>query len=163
MGRGCRFFVGTLSVVALVLSIDGVAAAFPGWEEPEENRPVQWSPASIDSPHKITYSVSSGYCVGKPRPSIRGTRVAWRARSAVITVFLHRPRVRFGRNEGCGDVGLGIEGKVRLAHSIANRALYDGSTSPPQRRARKQDDKGGHSQILQALVALFTAARAFLS
>lgn len=107
------------------------------YTEPEEVRTVRWGLSSVDGPHGLTLTVLTGYCVGKPKPRIDRVTKTWHPKSVVIRVFLRYPKVHFGKSEGCGDLGLGISTKVKFGRSIAHRALYDGSTSPPQRRRRR--------------------------
>ncbi|MBK5220708.1 MAG: hypothetical protein JJE35_13150 [Thermoleophilia bacterium] len=52
----------------------------------------------------------------------------------MLTVLMRFPAVHFGPDEACADIGLGMSGQIRFGPSITHRALYDGSTSPPQRR-----------------------------
>ncbi|HEY2335660.1 MAG TPA: hypothetical protein VGH58_11730 [Solirubrobacterales bacterium] len=120
-------------VGALVVVCVGQADA-AGYTEPEEVRAVSWGLNSVDGPHKLTLGISTGYCVGKPKPRLDRITKTWRRKSVVITVFLRFPEVHFGKNEGCGDVGLGMSKQIKFGRSIRHRAIYDGSTSPPQRR-----------------------------
>jgi hypothetical protein len=121
--------------LAFVLAVMGCAqGSAMAYAEPEAVRPVSWSLNSIDGRHKLTFGISTGYCVGKPKPRIDHVAKVWHRKSVVITVFLRFPKVHFGKNEGCGDVGLGMSKQIKFGHSIAHRALYDGSSSPPQRR-----------------------------
>jgi len=127
--------------IALVLAATAVVTgaaqgSATAYTEPEEVRAISWALSSVDGPHRLTLTVTTGYCVGKPKPSIDHIAKAWHPRSVVITVFMRYPRVHFGKHEACGDVGLGISTKLRLGRSIAHRSLYDGSSSPPQRRRR---------------------------
>ncbi len=104
------------------------------YTEPETVRPVTWHLSSIDGPHELTFVVTPGYCVGKPKPRVDHVSRAWHRKSVVITVFLRFPKVHFAKNEACAGVGLVMLKQLKLGHSIARRALYDGSSSPPQRR-----------------------------
>lgn len=121
--------------LALVLAMVGAAqGTVMAYTEPESIRPVRWSLDSIDGRHKLTFGVTTGYCVGKPKPQIDHVAKVWHRKSVVITVFMRFPKVHFGKKEGCAGVGLGMSKQIKFEHSIAHRALYDGSSSPPQRR-----------------------------
>ncbi len=118
-----------------VLALSAAAAPFDeGWSEPAKVTKVPWGLASIDGGHSLTIVVSTGYCVGKKKPRLLRPHVDWRPGHAVITARLFRPAVHFGPHEACGGVGLGMSGRFHFAHRVADRALYDGSTSPPERR-----------------------------
>lgn len=130
MGR-----LGAIGVAwALAALVAAPTAGAAGWVEPERTGPSRWYLARIDSPRSIAISVGSGYCVGKARPSLRPARVRWLPGAVVITARVHSPRVRFGAREACAGVGLGMEQRLHLAHSLAGRAIYDGNASPPQWR-----------------------------
>jgi hypothetical protein len=131
-----RAFCVLLALAAVAVAMGAVQGGATAYTEPEEVRAVRWGLSSVDGPHALTLSVSTGYCVGKPKPRIDRIVKAWHPRSVVITVFLRYPRVHFGKHEACGGVGLGMSTKVRFDRSIVDRALYDGSSSPPQRRKR---------------------------
>jgi len=123
-----------IAVAVAVASMSVVQGSASAYTEPEEVRAVSWGLSSIDGPHRLTLGVLTGYCVGKPKPHIDRVTKTWHLKSVVITVFLRYPEVHFGKHEGCGDVGLGMSKQIKFGRSIRRRALYDGSTSPPQRR-----------------------------
>jgi hypothetical protein len=129
--RGKRFACTFVAVAAALGFAHGNALAYT---EPEEIRAVSWGLNSIDGPHALTLGVLTGYCVGKPKPRIDHVTKTWHLKSVVITVFLRYPEVHFGKHEACGDVGLGMSRQIKFGRSIRHRALFDGSTSPPQRR-----------------------------
>jgi hypothetical protein len=109
--------------------------AFPAQDIPEDVRPVPWGAPTIVGRRTIELGVSVGYCVGEPMPRIDHLRVSWRPDAAVVTVFVRFPAVHFNENEFCAGVGLVMRKRVKLARPLAGRTLYDGATSPPQRRA----------------------------
>lgn len=132
MGRRMLRMLAILA--AMTAMMGGAQGSATAYTESAKVRAVSWTLSSIDGPHKLTLAVSTGYCVGKPKPRIVRITRKWRPRRVVITVFLRSPKVHFGKHEGCAGVGLGIQQQIRLGHSISHRALYDGSSSPPQRR-----------------------------
>lgn len=146
-------WAGIATAFQLLLCAWGTGAASADWGQPERTSAVSWSLVSIDGPRTITYGFETGYCVGMPKPAIDHTRVAWHRRSAVVTVFVHFPAMHFGKDEACGGVGLGVNGKLELAHSIVGRALYDGSASPPERRSHRIRPTLRGLTALSALVA----------
>jgi hypothetical protein len=123
-----------IAVAVAAASTSMVQGSASAYTEPEEVRAVSWALSSIDGPHRLTVGVSTGYCVGKPKPRIDRVTKTWHLESVVITVFLRYPEVHWGKSEACGDVGLGIGKQIRFGRSLSHRAIYDGSTSPPQRR-----------------------------
>jgi hypothetical protein len=131
-----RMLVAAILVLAAALNA-GAATASPldeGWDEPAKVAKVSWFLVSSDGPHSVTIAVSTGYCVGEKRPRLLRPHVDWHPERAVITARLFVPAVHFGPHEACGGVGLGISKQFRFTHRIAGRVLYDGSTTPPQRR-----------------------------
>jgi hypothetical protein len=136
MVQGKRFARMTAVVAVALASAGVVQASASAYTEPEEIRAVSWGLSSVDGPHKLTLGISTGYCVGKPKPIIDRVAKAWHRRSVIITVFLRYPEVHWGKNEACGGVGLGIGKQIRFSRSISHRAVYDGSTSPLERRWR---------------------------
>jgi len=131
--RFARMSIAGATVLAFVSVVQGSASAYT---EPEEVRAVSWGLSSIDGPHRLTLGLSTGYCVGKPKPRIDRVTKTWHPKSVVITVFLRYPEVHWGKNEACRGVGLGIGMQIRFGRSISHRAIYDGGTSPPERRWR---------------------------
>lgn len=123
-------------VLTFVLAAMGVAqGSATAHSESNGIRPEKWRVGSV-GPHKLTLGVLTGYCVGQPKPRIDHVARAWRRRSVVITVFLRYSEAHSGKNESCADLGIEISKQIKFKRSIADRALYDGSTSPPQRRWR---------------------------
>jgi hypothetical protein len=94
------------------------------------------------------FSVSSGYCLGEPKPEIDHVELVERPKtskrpfkSAVITVFLRFPaptEVIGSVNPdepqpGCAGIGLGILSRIKLKRNVDDLALFDGSFAPPRR------------------------------
>jgi hypothetical protein len=119
------------SAIAATLVLQASAA---GYVEPESVRPISWSLGSIEGPRRLTIGISTGYCVGKPKPRVDRIEREWHRRSLVLTVFIRYPEVHWGKHEGCGGVGLGMSMAVGLGRPLSHRAIYDGSSSPPKRR-----------------------------
>jgi hypothetical protein len=126
-----------ISIAALAwLTIMSNGQAATAYTQPEKVVPFKWTIDSVDGPHRLTFVVVTGYCGGKPEPSIDHITKIWHPRSLVMTVFLRFPEVHFAENEACAGVGLGISRQLRFKRSISHRVIYDGSTSPPRRRWR---------------------------
>jgi hypothetical protein len=137
MGRAI-WLVGLVAIIAGVLLVAASASASEldePWDEPAAVEKVSWSLISIDGPGSITVGVSTGYCVGKKMPRLLHPHAVWRAGRVVITLRIFHPALHFDPHEACAGVGLGMNSQIRLKHPISGRALYDGSTSPPTRRA----------------------------
>jgi hypothetical protein len=131
---GKRFGRMSIGLAVALASMSAAQGSAPAYTESEEVRAVSWGLSSVDGSHKLTLAISTGYCVGTPKPSIERVTKTWHPKSVVITVFLRYFEVHLGKNEACGGVGLGITKQIKFGRSIRNRVIYDGSTSPPQRR-----------------------------
>jgi hypothetical protein len=127
--------------IALLWGMGAVAAACPaissaaeGTDEPARVVDVHWQLVSVDGSHSLTLFASTGFCVGEEKPRLLRPHVVWRPRRAVITARLFFPARHIEPNQLCAGIGLGLRRQFHFAHSLLERALYDGSTSPPQLR-----------------------------
>lgn len=108
------------------------------------------SPTSLHAPRTFTFSVLSGFCVGKAKPRIDHVRVTERPKdsdrpfkSTVITAFLlyppylrvippSTPSPRFIYN-ACAGIGLTLTKRIKLKRPAAGLFFYDGSYQHPHR------------------------------
>ena len=77
------------------------------------------------------------YCEkSSPKPHIERIEKRFRHNRVIITMFVRFPPKRVGSNAGgCLGVEIGISRWVKLRKKSDRIRLYDGSTSPPARRA----------------------------
>lgn len=98
-----------------------------------ETRPIHWRVVSPPSGRIIRLFSVAEWCVGTPTPKITKTQVRQRPRAVVITAFMtryHHP----AKNEVCPALEVGLKKTVTLSEDLGSRAVYDGSTSPLEKR-----------------------------
>lgn len=95
---------------------------------------VHWEHYRFTGLKSLEIHTTIGWTPGahRPKPRIKHVRVVERAGAIVVTAFLD-PRVPRAPNP-CACVALPLDHAVRLHHPLNDRAVYDGSTSPPARR-----------------------------
>jgi hypothetical protein len=100
-----------------------------------EVREVSWQVA-----RKASASIQLGafvpYCEGKkPKPRIARIEKKDRSGRTVLTLFVRFPK---GVGKNCVGYGLGLTRWVKLGGDWRGSSIFDGSTSPPSLRLRKQ-------------------------
>lgn len=93
-----------------------------------ETRPIRWQLASPPKGRFIRIGRSFGGCYGDPKPRIAEVRVREREKSVILIAFLANPPRQSG---ACADLEMGIVKTVELSKDLGDRALYDGSATPP--------------------------------
>lgn len=99
--------------------------------------------------HHIALLISTGYCLGEPKPKVDRVKVVERPRtkqhpgkSAVLTAYVVHPEyerpVRPPNTNGvvynaCAGVGYTLVDWVKLKRSPSELRLYDGGYSPPRK------------------------------
>jgi hypothetical protein len=105
-----------------------------GKREGDGNQSVRWQVVYPPSPGKeVTIGSVNRWCVGTPKPRMTRVDVSEGRQSVVLTAFVTRPRLR-GKNLACAGLELGLGKTVRLSRGLGDRALFDGSTSPLEKR-----------------------------
>ncbi len=98
---------------------------------------MHWTVAAISNSMSFRMFSPVGYCAGQQRPRYGPVKVIERGRRVYVTAQVRE--VDSG-NGICRDVGFAIERTVRLRQFARNAAIYDGSTSPSQRRWPRRSD-----------------------
>lgn len=154
IGIGLRR-AGFSGLVLAIFVLGVTASASYAWEYaqgPPRVESVPWSgligPDPEGAVRTLTFSVSSGYCVGEPKPRIDRIKIVERPKTAkrpfkssIITAFVRFPvptEVVGSVNPGepqpaCAGLGIGFLRRVKLKRPVGDLILFDGSFSPPRR------------------------------
>jgi len=98
-------------------------------------RSVPWILSAIEGERTVRMRIGLASCKGGPRPKIDRVEQRWRDDSVVLTVYAKFPTAQ-ASNGVCAGVRLRIIKRLKLSRAIADRVLFDGSSSPPTRRSR---------------------------
>ena len=104
--------------------------------------PVRWGIRSVGGPRSVTLSWTATYCLDSAAPEPGRIAVRWGHRGghrfrARITVYLSYPARQAQRIQagGCEETGqLPMSRRITLRHPLTNAVLFDGASSPPQKR-----------------------------
>jgi hypothetical protein len=98
-------------------------------------RTMHWDLASLKSANVVNLSVPVQYCEYTPKLYIHRVKMVERRHSTIITTLVRFPPKGIQDSEGaCLGVELDLQKAISLKQSSARQSLYDGSTSPPQKR-----------------------------
>jgi hypothetical protein len=148
MAPGWNIWRTTAPLVAalLALLVTAVSLASAAGEEfttTTELRTATWRILQIDGEQVLTLGIESGTCGAPEIDHVEVRRKPMREGKVpvVITVWerftvYHHPPTPPGSHVtyACAGVGLQLVKRIKLSASVDNLVLYDGGTTPPQRR-----------------------------
>lgn len=178
LSRGVAWVATTCVAYSLTLANVPAASALEYEEVPVKVEPVPIvaggliggdSPMATPDRRTFTFSVSSGFCVGNPKPRIDRVRVVERPKTAdrpfkssVITAFLLYPAYLRAIPpspppsnvvyNACAGVGLPLTKRIKLKRPAADLFFFDGSYPRPHRVWLRSAGapQGGHSPHFNA-------------
>lgn len=98
-----------------------------------KTRPIEWH--LINSPEGATVRIGNpiDWCYGAPKPRISEVRIREGNRAVILTALLANFQ-KPDKQGACAGVEMGVVKTVELSEDLGDRALYDGSASPPAKR-----------------------------
>lgn len=131
MNKKGQYLLIALVIALSVFGSSGGAIANESSSSARTVKAVPWSLVAISGAHTLTIRFNAGYCAGNPKPKVDRVRIKEHRRSAWITVFVGFPATD---DDTCGGLRKRFSMPVKLEKPIGDRALFDGSTSPPRVR-----------------------------